>query len=107
MVKRFIPLSDLKEIHQKHKLTGGPLGKYVALVTRARLSVQPLTKDEYDFIVSLEDKITIIKGHFINSRDSGNWYHQPTSGQPPSRPKPSSSGRPLNLLPVTIHCPLY
>ncbi|EDO43776.1 predicted protein [Nematostella vectensis] len=55
MMKRFIPLSELKTYHENHKLSGGPL-KSVALFTRARLSVQPLTEDEFDFIVSLEDK---------------------------------------------------
>lgn len=80
--KRFLPLSELKKHHLQHRAAGGPL-KDVALFTRARLSVQPLTTgmkepaqkqkkeyvsagllrnmvsssaDEFDFILSLEDK---------------------------------------------------
>ncbi|XP_031562785.1 thymocyte nuclear protein 1-like [Actinia tenebrosa] len=56
MMKRFIPLSELKELHQKHKINGGPLAN-MALFTRARLSVQPLTQDEFDYILSLEDEM--------------------------------------------------
>lgn len=55
MMKRFIPLSELKKFHLKHRDTGGPL-KDMALFTRARLSVQPLTAEEFDFILSLEDE---------------------------------------------------
>ncbi|XP_029922977.1 thymocyte nuclear protein 1 [Myripristis murdjan] len=55
MMKRFIPLSELKKYHLQHKAKGGPL-KDMALFTRARLSVQPLTSEEYDFILSLENK---------------------------------------------------
>uniref|UniRef100_A0A5F9CU83 Thymocyte nuclear protein 1 n=1 Tax=Oryctolagus cuniculus TaxID=9986 RepID=A0A5F9CU83_RABIT len=43
MMKRFIPLAELKTYHQAHKATGGPL-KNMALFTRQRLSVQPLTQ---------------------------------------------------------------
>ena len=43
MMKRYISLKELKEIHLEHKASGGPL-KNIALFTRARLSVQPLTK---------------------------------------------------------------
>lgn len=42
MMKRFIPLSELKKYHLQHRALGGPL-KDMALFTRARLSVQPLT----------------------------------------------------------------
>ncbi|KAG8523185.1 Thymocyte nuclear protein 1, partial [Galemys pyrenaicus] len=55
MMKRFIPLAELKTHHQAHKATGGPL-KSMALFTRQRLSVQPLTQEEFDFILSLEEK---------------------------------------------------
>ncbi|XP_060036187.1 thymocyte nuclear protein 1 isoform X3 [Erinaceus europaeus] len=55
MMKRFIPLAELKTHHQAHKATGGPL-KNMALFTRQRLSVQPLTQEEFDFILSLEEK---------------------------------------------------
>ncbi|XP_043853490.1 thymocyte nuclear protein 1 [Dromiciops gliroides] len=52
MTKRFIPLAELKG---HHKANGGPLEK-MALFTRQRLSVQPLTQGEFDFVLSLEDK---------------------------------------------------
>ncbi|XP_033751252.1 thymocyte nuclear protein 1-like [Pecten maximus] len=55
MLKRFIPLAELKQLYLKHKDCGGPLSK-LALFTRARLSVQPLTTEEWDFILSLEDE---------------------------------------------------
>ncbi|KAJ7995514.1 hypothetical protein DPEC_G00245370 [Dallia pectoralis] len=56
MLKRFIPLSELKKIHLLHKSAKvGPL-RDMALFTRARLSVQPLTRDEFDFVLNLEDK---------------------------------------------------
>ncbi|XP_076002213.1 thymocyte nuclear protein 1 [Genypterus blacodes] len=55
MMKRFIPLSELKQYHQQHRAKGGPL-RDVALLTRARLSVQPLTPEEFDFVLSLEDE---------------------------------------------------
>ncbi|XP_058490432.1 thymocyte nuclear protein 1 [Solea solea] len=52
---RYIPLSELKKYHLQHRDKGGPL-KDMALFTRARLSVQPLTTEEFDFVLSLEDK---------------------------------------------------
>ncbi|XP_069894434.1 thymocyte nuclear protein 1 isoform X1 [Dipodomys merriami] len=55
MMKRFISLAELKTYHQTHKTTGGPL-KNMALFTRQRLSIQPLTQEEFDFILSLEEK---------------------------------------------------
>ncbi|XP_018545154.1 thymocyte nuclear protein 1 [Lates calcarifer] len=55
MMKRFVPLSELKKYHLQHRAKGGPL-KDMALFTRARLSVQPLTTEEFDFVLSLEDK---------------------------------------------------
>ena len=54
-LKRFIPLSELKELYIDHKSSGGPLAK-VALFTSARLSVQPLTLEEFEYILSLEKK---------------------------------------------------
>ena len=54
-LKRYIPLHELKELHQKHKNNGGPLAN-LALFTKARLSVQPLTKEEFDFILELENE---------------------------------------------------
>lgn len=56
MLKRYISLAELKSIHQEHKAKGGPL-KNLALFTRARLSVQPLTQEEWNFILSLEDEV--------------------------------------------------
>ncbi|XP_041923460.1 thymocyte nuclear protein 1 [Alosa sapidissima] len=55
MLKRFVPLAELKKLHQEHRATGGPL-KDMALFTRARLSVQPLTAEEFNFVLSLEEK---------------------------------------------------
>lgn len=55
MMNRFVPLSELKKYHLQHRAKGGPL-KDMALFTRARLSVQPLTTEEFDFVLSLEDK---------------------------------------------------
>lgn len=42
LMKRFIPLAELKTHHHAHKATGGPLSN-LALFTRQRLSIQPLT----------------------------------------------------------------
>jgi len=55
MINRYIPLSELKKYHLQHRAKGGPL-KDMALFTRARLSVQPLTSEEFDFLLSLEDQ---------------------------------------------------
>ncbi|XP_032724868.1 thymocyte nuclear protein 1 isoform X4 [Lontra canadensis] len=55
MMKRYITLAELKTHYQAHKTTGGPL-KDMALFTRQRLSVQPLTPEEFYFILSLEEK---------------------------------------------------
>ncbi|XP_040486945.1 thymocyte nuclear protein 1 isoform X2 [Ursus maritimus] len=55
MMKRYITLAELKTHYQAHKTTGGPL-KNMALFTRQRLSVQPLTPEEFNFILSLEEK---------------------------------------------------
>ena len=53
MMERFVSLKELKALHIDHKTDNGPL-KSIALFTRARLSVQPLTKEEFDFILALE-----------------------------------------------------
>ncbi|XP_065801532.1 thymocyte nuclear protein 1 isoform X2 [Muntiacus reevesi] len=55
MLRRFIPLAELRAHHEAHKASGGPL-KNMALFTRQRLSVQRLTREEFDFILSLEEK---------------------------------------------------
>ncbi|XP_075046446.1 thymocyte nuclear protein 1 [Mixophyes fleayi] len=57
MLGRYISLAELKKLHQEHKASGGAL-RNMALFTRARLSVQPLTQGEFDFILSLEEKNT-------------------------------------------------
>ena len=46
-------LEELKQLHLEHKRTGGPLAG-LSLFTKARLSVMPVTKEEWDFIISLE-----------------------------------------------------
>lgn len=51
--KRYIPLEELKQLHQEHKTKGGALAN-LSLFTKARLSVMPLTKEEWDFIIGLE-----------------------------------------------------
>ena len=53
IMDRFISLQELKKIHQEHKLNNGPL-KNIALFTKARLSVKPVSKEEFEFILSLE-----------------------------------------------------
>uniref|UniRef100_A0A9J7ZGX3 Thymocyte nuclear protein 1 n=1 Tax=Cyprinus carpio carpio TaxID=630221 RepID=A0A9J7ZGX3_CYPCA len=60
MTNRFIPLTELKKYHLQNKAKSGRL-KDLALFTRARLSVQPLT--EFDFVLSLEngDPIRILQ----------------------------------------------
>ncbi|KAG7279040.1 hypothetical protein CRUP_031676 [Coryphaenoides rupestris] len=58
MLRRFIPLSELKKYHLQHSAKGGPL-KSMALFTRARLSIQPLTSEEFDFVLDLENKESI------------------------------------------------
>ena len=51
--KRYIPLDELKKIHLEHKETGGALAN-LSLFTKARLSVMPISKQEWDFILGLE-----------------------------------------------------
>ncbi|XP_077558404.1 thymocyte nuclear protein 1-like isoform X1 [Haemaphysalis longicornis] len=53
---RQITLAELKELHEKHKSQDpkGPLAN-MALVARSRLSVQPVTEEEWDFILKLEE----------------------------------------------------
>ncbi|KAK2165443.1 hypothetical protein LSH36_50g04047 [Paralvinella palmiformis] len=55
MLKRYIPLSELKHYHLQHKDNDGPL-KNLALFTKARLSVQPISDEEWTFILGLEDE---------------------------------------------------
>eukprot|EP00095_Tigriopus_kingsejongensis_P011062 maker-scaffold23_size669530-snap-gene-1.33 protein:Tk11062 transcript:maker-scaffold23_size669530-snap-gene-1.33-mRNA-1 annotation:"predicted protein" len=53
-LKRYISLPELKKLHLDHKSSGGPLAQ-VALFTSARLSVQPIRSEEFEFILSLEN----------------------------------------------------
>jgi len=53
--KRYIPLHELKEKHLEHKSNKGPLAN-LALFTKARLSVQGLTTEEFNYILELEDQ---------------------------------------------------
>ena len=59
-LKRFIPLAVLKEYHLMHKTNGGPL-KDLSLFTRSRLSVQSIRDVEWNFIVELENKETLLE----------------------------------------------
>ena len=52
---RFVPLHELKTLFKEHSASGGPLGK-LALFCSARLSVQPVSKEEFDYIVELSGK---------------------------------------------------
>ncbi|CAL1529581.1 unnamed protein product [Lymnaea stagnalis] len=55
-LKRFISLAELKKIHQEHVQRDGPLKK-MSLFTRARLSVQPVTEEEWSYILQLENNM--------------------------------------------------
>ena len=52
--KRYITLEELKKLHLKHKSSGGPLAN-LSLFTKARLSVMPITQEEWDYIIELEE----------------------------------------------------
>ena len=54
-LRRYVPLHELKKIFLQHKESKGPL-ENLALFVSARLSVQPLTKDEFEFIRDLENE---------------------------------------------------
>ena len=57
-LRRFIPLAELKAYHLEHKekkQSTGPLAN-LALFTKSRLSVQPLTHHEWHFILGLESQ---------------------------------------------------
>jgi hypothetical protein len=65
MLKRFIPLSELKKIHLQHKAKGGSLNG-MALFTRARLSVQPLTSGTWRS-VTLGNMVVKLPHHGLQS----------------------------------------
>ena len=51
--KRYIPLDELKRVHLDQKATGGPLAN-LSLFTKARLSVMPISQEEWDYILEME-----------------------------------------------------
>ena len=55
-MKRFLSLSELKAVNCENSSPGGggPLSA-MPLLSRSRLSVQPVSEQEFDFILSLED----------------------------------------------------
>jgi predicted RNA-binding protein with PUA-like domain len=58
-LKRFIPLSELKSLHLKHKSEKNSNNRQLAelsLFTRSRLSVQPIRDFEWEYIVNLENE---------------------------------------------------
>ena len=50
---RYIPLEELKRVHLEHKAKGGPMAN-LSLFTKARLSVMPISQEEWDFILEME-----------------------------------------------------
>jgi len=54
-LKRFIPLNELKELHLLHKKNNNGALKDLSLFTRSRLSIQKISKEEWDFILNLEN----------------------------------------------------
>ncbi|RUS69893.1 hypothetical protein EGW08_022344 [Elysia chlorotica] len=50
---KFITLAELKKTHKAHQSSAGPL-RNLALFTKARLSVQPLSQEEWDYILKME-----------------------------------------------------
>lgn len=55
--KRFIPLAELKELHLKHKQQGEKNGLGgLSLFTQSRLSIQSISKDEWQYIMKLENE---------------------------------------------------
>ena len=55
-LRRYVTLKELKALHLAHKAAGKGELKGLALFTSARLSVQPVTDEEFDFILALEDQ---------------------------------------------------
>lgn len=55
-LRRFISLSEIRKYYIEHTSNNGPLMN-VGVITRKRLSVQPVTKTEFDFILDLESKL--------------------------------------------------
>lgn len=50
---RYIPLDELKRVHLEHKSNKGPMAN-LSLFTKARLSVMPISQEEWDFILGME-----------------------------------------------------
>jgi predicted RNA-binding protein with PUA-like domain len=55
VLARQITLQELRAHHQQHAGAGGPLAA-MALFNRPRLSVQPVTAAEWEFVLSLEEQ---------------------------------------------------
>ncbi|NWT08419.1 THYN1 protein, partial [Vireo altiloquus] len=55
ITKCLISLSQIRVHHLAHKAHGGPL-KNMMLFTKQHLPIQPLTKEEFDFFLSLEEE---------------------------------------------------
>ena len=76
MMKRYIPLSELKSIHQEHEASGGGPLSNIALFTRARLSVQPISPGQFRFTVNVffinsSFKLSVVGGLLIARRTCG------------------------------------
>lgn len=56
MLKRYIPLPELKDLYLQHKKNKEGALKLFGLITKPRLSVLPVTKEEFEFILTLEEK---------------------------------------------------
>lgn len=54
LLKRFISMTELKKLHKDHVAKGDGELKTMALFTRSRLSVQPVSQQEFSFILGLE-----------------------------------------------------
>ena len=61
MMKKYIPLSRLKALHQQHKTSGGPL-RNLALFTKARLSVQPISEGKtHPYLILIMPMLFVLK----------------------------------------------
>lgn len=58
-LKRCISLEELKHWQNVHAKSGGPLSE-LRLVKRSRLSVIPISREEWDFICGLEDQDPVV-----------------------------------------------
>jgi predicted RNA-binding protein with PUA-like domain len=56
LLKRPLSLAEIRLHHGEHVKNDGPL-KNLMLIKRVRLSIQPLNKEEYQFILELEQQM--------------------------------------------------